>query len=173
MSTIAEFESELNGGQRANRYKISFSLPTGVSGDIRSLSLLGKSTTLPGKESGQIELKRDGKTIRVKGDTTSTATFNVTFQIPKKSKEFIKTFYEWNDLEEDYKTTMSVNLLDLTNTAVATQTITGVWVSSIPGLALDQDSSDTILEFDVTFSCDETDVNAAGSVGIDLDSFSS
>ena len=152
---IAELEAVLQAGQRANKYRLNFTLPTGVSGTVRDLSVLVKSTSLPGTTEGQIEIKREGLTRRLKGDEVTDATWNVVLQIPSKSKDLFKTFYDWKALVKDYKVTMSVDLLDMANVASATFNVEGCWVVTIPAVAPDSDSSDTIMELDITLSADK------------------
>ena len=152
--SIQELEAALEAGQRLNKFRINFTLPAGVSGDIRNLSILAKSSSLPGITTGQIELKRDGLTTRIKGDQVTDATWNVLLQVPSKSKDLFNTFYKWKDLVKDYKATMSVQLLNMENETSAEFKVSGCWVVTLPPIAPDQDSSDTIMEFDVTFSAD-------------------
>lgn len=151
---IEKLEKILGSGQRANRFKLNFTLPAGVTGSTSDLQVLVKSTSLPGVNVGQIELKRDGKTIRIKGDEVTDATWTATLQIPEKAKDTIKTFYDWKDVVEGYKVKMTADLLDLQNKSSAKFELVGVFLLNLPPLSPDTESSDTILDLEVTFSID-------------------
>ena len=159
--SIEELEKTLNGGTRSSKYRLNFTLPNGVGGDVRTLQILAKSTTLPGKDRGQIEIKKLGKTRRIKGDDVTTSTWNCTFQLSSKPQEIIKTMHEWYDLEDEsaYKVTMTADLLDLQNEVTFTYKLEGVFVLNLPTIAVSSEDTDTLLEYDVTFSVDN--INAA------------
>jgi len=152
---IQVLEEVLNSASRENRFRVNFTLPGGVSGDVRNLSILVRSTTLPGKNVGQIEVKHSGITHRIKGDEVTDATWNCEFLVPQKSSEIYAAMSQWLDVKENYKVQMTANQLDTQNNITHTFTMTGVWVQALPPINWSTESSDTIKSFDVTFSVDK------------------
>ena len=153
--SIQELAAKLNGAQRSNRYRINFTLPAGVGGDIKTLQILARATSLPGKDRGQIEIKKLGKTARLRGDDVTTATWNCEFLLSKNPAEVIKTMEAWYALQEDYKTTMTVDLLDVTNEVSMSFKLDGVFVLNLPPIAVSTEDADAVLPYDCTFSVDE------------------
>ena len=156
---IQTLEEVLNGASRENRFRVNFTLPSGVSGDVRNLSILVKSVTLPGKTYGQIELKHSGKTHRVKGDETTDGTWTTDVMVPKDSRAVYSAFESWFKLTENYKVEMSVDQLDITNAVTNTFKLEGVWVTALPGVNWSTDSENVIKSFEVTFSVDQLTIN--------------
>lgn len=152
---ISAYEEALNSASRENRFRCMWTLPSGVSGDARKLQILGKSATLPGKNYGQIEIKRSGKTHRIKGDEVTDATWTVNFSVPKDADAVYKSMEDWFNLEEDYKVEMTAEQLDVTNATTQVFKIEGVWVQALPGVNWDHESENVIKSFEVTFSADK------------------
>lgn len=152
---ITSLEQALNGASRENRFKLTFVLPSGVSGDVRTLQILSRSTTIPGKNYGQIEIKHSGKTARIKGDEVTDATWTTEFLIPKDASKIYKAMEQWFNLIKDYKTNMEVYQLDITNKVVQKFVINGVWVQALPGINWSTENENTIKSFEVTFSADK------------------
>lgn len=156
---VQSLEELLNGASRENRFRINFTLPGGVSGDVRNLSLLVRTATLPGKSDGQIELKHSGITHRIKGDEVIDATWSTEILVPKDSRQVYSTFEQWKSLKENYKVQMTANQLDIQNNVTSTFTLEGVWVQALPAVNWSTESQDTIKSFEVTFSVDKLTIS--------------
>lgn len=152
---VQVLEEVLNGGARDNRFRLNFTLPSGVSGDVRNLSILVRSTTLPGKSDGQIEIKHSGLTHRVKGDETTDSTWTCEFLVPKNSATVYATMQQWSKLKENYKVEMTAEQLDIANAVTHKFTLKGVWLQALPGVNWSTETGDAIKSFEVTFSVDD------------------
>lgn len=161
MSTIQELDSELQGGSRENRFKVTITVPTGVSGDARKLQVLCTGATVPGKTRGAIAIMRQGKTARIAGDTVSDETFPFTAHVPKDAAQVYGVFEEMFNLPDstdDYKTNVIIEQLNLQNEVTFSWNVTGCWVSTLPPVDFNTESADTIKQFEATFTID--DVNS-------------
>ena len=155
--SIQELEVALNGGQRINRFRVNFTLPTGVPGDIRDLNVLVTSTSVPGKTRGVIELLRGGKTHRLAGDDTPDESFPVSFKVPKDGNKIYASMYAWYDLpatSSTYKTKVTIQQLDTQNNVTISWEVGGVWLSKLPAIAHTNETKDAILEFETEFIFD-------------------
>jgi len=155
--SVYELDKTLNGGARENRFKVNFTLPAGIPGEIRELSLLVTTTNVPGSTRGTITITKDGKVVRIAGDNVPNETFPCSLRVPKDAKKAYSTFYEWYNLPDtsnDYKVKMNMQQLDTQNNVIATFEMTGVWVSVLPDVTFNTDSADTISTFEVTFTLD-------------------
>lgn len=158
MSTIQELDSELQGGSRENRFKATITLPTGVTGDSRKLQILCSGATVPGKTRGAISIMRQGQTGRIAGDSVVDETFPFTAQVPKDAKQIYQTFedmYNLPDTDDDYKTTVKIEQLNLQNEVTFSWNMTGCWVSTLPPVDFNTESADTIKSFEATFTLDD------------------
>lgn len=156
--SVQELEQEVQGLSRENRFRLQFSLPIGIPGEIRTITALVMSTNTPGKTRGTITIFRDGKPIRIAGDTNPDETFPVSFKVPKDAKKLYNTMYQWYELpdtSDDYKVDMRVEQLDTQNQVVYTWNIKGVWLSVLPPIAYNTESQDTVTSFEATFSMDD------------------
>lgn len=152
---IQSLEEALNGASRENRFRCIFTLPAGISGDTRTLQILARSTTLPGKNYGQIEIKHSGKTARLKGDEVTDATWTVEFLVPRDAKQVYKSMEDWFNLTEDYKVEMSADQLDIANEVAQTFKVEGVWVQALPAVNWSTETENSVKSFEVTFSADK------------------
>lgn len=159
--SVAELEKELEGGSRVNRYRLNITLPTGVPGDVRKLSVLVKSTNVPGKTRGVINILREGITRRIAGDSVANESFPVLFNVPKNGSTVYNTVYNWYKLPEtsnDYKADMTIEQLDIQNAVSSTWNVKGCWVSVLPAVSFNSESNDTLLEFEATFTLDDIEL---------------
>ena len=152
---IQVLEETLQGGARENRFRVNFVLPSGVSGDVRNLSILVKTATLPGKTSGQIEIKHSGLTHRIKGDEVTDATWTTEVLVPKNATTVYGAFESWFKLIENYKVNMTAEQLDIQNNVTQVFTLEGVWVTALPAVNFSTESQDTLKSFEVTYSVDK------------------
>ncbi len=151
---VQQLEERLNQAQRENRFKVVFSLPAGVAGDIADLELLAKSAVIPGKTRGQITVNRLGRQIRLRGDQTVTETFDITFYLPRDNGIIQTSFEQWYQLDEGYKVQMNLQLLDINNEIITNYELQGVQLVTIPDLTLDHETTDSILQYPVTLGLD-------------------
>ena len=153
--SVYELDKTLNTGARENRFRVSFTLPAGVPGDVRELSLLVTSTNVPGKTKGTITIQKDGKTARMAGDMVTDETFPCTFRIPRDTGKVYGMLYSWYELEEEYKVIMKMEQLDVTNATIATWELSGVWLSVIAPISMNSESQDTIATVEATLTLDD------------------
>lgn len=157
MAGINELETALNGASRENRFLMELNFPAGVAGDVRKLNVLVKSTAVPGKTRGIIELKKDAKTARIAGDEMTNGDFNTTFLVPKDASSVYKIMDEWFHLPDTsgaYKVEIGISQLDIQNNVTQKWNGEGVFIATLPEVNFDTESSDTIKQFDVGFSID-------------------
>lgn len=156
--SLQELDSALQSGARTNRFLLEFILPTGITSDVRKLSLLALSVSVPGKTRGAITINYGGKTGRIAGDELTDETFPVSLQVPQDSETVYKLFNDWillPDTEDNYKTNMKCSQLNLQNEKTQTWDMKGCWVSTLPPVDFNRTSQDEIKEFEVTFTLDD------------------
>ncbi len=150
-----ELEARLGSAQRTNRFRLLWTLPAGVTGNITDLELLAKSAVIPGKTKGTITVNRLGRLVRLTGDEVTTESFPVSLYIPTNGTEVVNAFNSWYALNgADAKVTMRMQLLNVDNSVNITYELKGVRITSIDDLSLSHDDTDTILEIPCTFGLD-------------------
>ena len=164
-NTLSTLKSALGAGARANKYRLNFSVPSTVStvSDLKTADALCKATTFPGMEIGKIEVWGQGRKLIVPGDTTYTNDWTVTFY-NTEDHALRRDMISWMKSADDFQNNshsgnpaslmgeLSVEQLDSAGNPTAQYTFHNVFVSSVAELAIADDTSDTIQEFDVTFS---------------------
>jgi len=165
MANIEEFIGTLGTAARANKYRVSFSFPSAVSIEtsLVDVDTLAKSASAPGKEIGIIEIATQGRIVRYPGDTTFDGTWSVDFY----STEDHKLRYDmlkWMDACDSYQknrhsgdvraiySDLRVEQLDSAGEVTATYTLHGCWPSNVAEIQYADDTQDTALEFNVTFT---------------------
>ena len=165
MATIRELSSALGAGARANKYRVTFSYPTAVTGEtsLDSIDALAKSASAPGKELGQIEVWNQGRKLLLPGDTTFDNAWTVSFYL-SENHALRLDIIKWADACDNFQKNkhsgdpsaifadLRIEQLDSAGKAVATYTLHNCFPQSIGEVSYGDDSSDTIAEFDVTFA---------------------
>lgn len=165
MSTIRDLQSTLKSGARANKYRVSFTFPSGVSGvtDLTDVDVLAKTATAPTKELGQIELYNQGRKLLIPGDTTFDGSWPVDFYLTE-NHQLRYDMIKWTDACDNFqKNTHSGNpgavfadlrlaQLDSAGNVTAQYTLHNCYPQSIGEITYGDDTADTIAEFNVTFT---------------------
>lgn len=168
LQTVSEFQSALAGGLRGNRYKVLLNLPSGVSGDTATFSLMVKASNVPSMTTGVIETNYKGKVVKNSGDLKQTGQWTVTAYLENSGRAATaKSIAEsWQKLSFDekdptkYKADATIQLVtpDKTQALVMSWKVDGIWIENSGELQLGDDTVDEILTMDITFNYD--DVNA-------------
>lgn len=160
---IDKVKTAVGAGARANKYKVIINGISGVSINAEQGDLLCKATNFPGATIGQIEVFNQGRKLVIPGDTTYSTTWTVTFyntEDHKLRKEFIKWMIKADDFDNnihaanpgDVMTTMKVIQMDAKSNEVVEYEFYNCFVQDIGEISVGDDQTDTLQEFDVTFS---------------------
>ena len=170
---INTFRSKLNGGSKANLFRMDIALNDGIDDvdlDAANFSVLCKSGAIPAFTLGVIEVPFRGRRIKIPGDRTYgdwTATF-----VNDGNQNIRKTFDNWlksivnPDGEEDirsssedtYRSTITVNQLKADGTIARKYKLFDAFPTDVSAIDLSYDTTDAIQEFTVTFQYHYLDV---------------
>ena len=170
---INTFRSKLNGGSKANLFRMDIALNDGIDDvdlDAANFSVLCKSGAIPAFTLGVIEVPFRGRRIKIPGDRTYgdwTATF-----VNDGNQNIRKTFDNWlksivnPDGEEDirsssedtYRSTITVNQLKADGTTARIYKLFDAFPTDVSAIDLSYDTTDAIQEFTVTFQYHYLDV---------------
>ena len=170
---INTFRSKLNGGSKANLFRMDIALNDGIDDvdlDAANFSVLCKSGAIPAFTLGVIEVPFRGRRIKIPGDRTYgdwTATF-----VNDGNQNIRKTFDNWlksivnPDGEEDirsssedtYRSTITVNQLKADGTVARIYKLFDAFPTDVSAIDLSYDTTDAIQEFTVTFQYHYLDV---------------
>lgn len=163
--SINELNVALQGGARGNRFRLEFALPSGVSGKIKNLNILTKSTTIPGIDNGTIEYKYMGQTARMSGDRVVAPTWTPTLRLPSNAKEVLEAFYQWEEKASprdgsianpsDYQVDIIARQLGINNEVMFSWKLKRAYCSNVPEISFDAESGDAIMEFAPTITIDD------------------
>lgn len=67
---VNDFKAKFSGGARPNRFRVLISFPSFVGGDTEETSFMVKAASMPGVQSGEINLPWRGRQIPYPGDKT-------------------------------------------------------------------------------------------------------
>lgn len=165
MNKVAQLKSALGAGARANKYRVNFSVPAAVptTSDLVNVDVLCKAASFPAVSIGQIEVFNQGRKLIIPGDTAYDNTWNLTFY-NTEGHELRKDMISWMVAADHFQNNshsgnpadvmgeLSVEQLDSKGNATAKYTFHNVFVQSVAELSVGDDTTDTIQEFDVTFS---------------------
>ena len=82
---LNELKKVLCMGARPNKYRIKMEIKTGGTSSV-DIDTLVKSTSMPGKEIGVIEVFNQGRKINIVGDTEFDGTWEITFLLTQDHK---------------------------------------------------------------------------------------
>jgi len=167
LPNISEFAAALGAGVRQNRFKVILTLPSGVEGDIRTFSLMVKSTNIPSMEVGQIEQKFKGKTIKLAGDYRPAGEWTVTAlledaTVGATAKRIADSWVALVKNEKDpakYKSSGTIEIISAQadEHTVLKYKIEGVWIYNTGELTFDDESEDSFQTLDITFLYDDVE----------------
>jgi len=174
---IDTFRTKLNGGSKANLFRMSIGLNDGpITGvDLTDFSVLCKSGAIPAFTLGVIEVPFRGRRIKIPGDRTYgdwTATF-----VNDGAQNIRKTFDNWlnsivnvdgeEDLgngEDTYRSTITIEQLKPDGTVARVYDLYDAFPTDVSAIDLSYDTTDAIQEFTVTFQYHYLDVGAGNAV---------
>ena len=165
MSTIRDLQSTLKSGARANKYRVSFTFPAGVSGvtDLTDVDVLAKTATAPTREVGAIELWNQGRKLSIPGDTVFDGAWPVDFYLTE-NHQLRYDMIKWADACDNYQTNkhtgnpgsifadLRLEQLDSAGEVSAQYTLHNCYPQSIGEISYGDDSADTVAEFNITFT---------------------
>ena len=173
---INTFRSKLNGGSKANLFRMDIALNDGIDDvdlDAANFSVLCKSGAIPAFTLGVIEVPFRGRRIKIPGDRTYgdwTATF-----VNDGNQNIRKTFDNWlksivnpdgeedlrSDSEDTYRSTITVNQLKADGTIARKYKLFDAFPTDVSAIDLSYDTTDAVQEFTVTFQYHYLDVGVA------------
>lgn len=162
---LAELKQALGAAARASKYRVNFSVPASVptTSDLSKVDTLCKSATFPSMTIGQIPVFSQGRKLVIPGDTTYTTTWALTFYATE-DHAIRKDMISWMRAADHFQTNthsgnpnsvlgeLSVEQLDSAGNPTVKYTFHNVFVQEVGEIALSDETQDTAMEFDVTFS---------------------
>ncbi len=181
MATIRELSTALGAGARANKYRVTFSFPSSVTGStpLDQVDVLAKSATAPAKEIGQIEVFNQGRKLIIPGDTTFDNAWTVSFYL-QENHSFRVDMIKWADACDNFQKNehfgnpsaifadLRVEQLDSAGNPTVTYTLHNCFPQSLGEVSYGDDSSDTIAEFDMTFAYSDWVIGKSELSGYDV-----
>jgi len=175
---INTFREKLNGGSKANLFRMRIALNDGpITGvDLTDFSALCKSGAIPAFTLGVIEVPFRGRRIKIPGDRTYgdwTATF-----VNDGAQNIRKTFDNWlksivdpdgeenlrSSSEDTYRSTITIEQLKPDGTVARIYDLYDAFPTDVSAIDLSYDTTDAIQEFTVTFQYHYLDVGAGNAV---------
>ena len=179
--SIDTFRQKLNGGSKANLFKIEIKVNEigGIDGvDLNNLTILCKSGAIPAFTLGIIEVPFRGRRIKIPGDRTY-ADWTATF-VNDDSQNIRKSFDNWmnniinvdgenslRDSTSSYRCTIVVNQLRPDGTTARIYKLFDAFPTDVSAIDLSYDTTDAIQEFTVTFQYHYLDVGTTSESGTD------
>lgn len=162
---VAELKSAIGAGARPNKYRVNFSVPAAVptTSNLGNVDTLCKASVFPSVTLGQIEVWNQGRKLVIPGDTAYTNTWTLTFYATE-DHSLRKDMIAWMRYTDHFQNNehsgnptsvmgeLSVQQLDSAGNETVTYTFHNVFVQEVGEVALGDDTTDTAMEFDVTFS---------------------
>jgi len=176
---INTFRQKLNGGSKANLFRIQIEPETLIDGvDLSNLSILCKSGAIPAFTLGIIEVPFRGRRIKIPGDRTY-ADWTATF-VNDDSQNIRKSFDNWmkniidvdgeNSLRDgidSYRCKITVNQLRPDGTVSRVYELYDAFPTDVSAIDLSYDTTDAVQEFTVTFQYHYLDVGGTSESGSD------
>lgn len=170
LQNIAGFQTALGHGAHANKFNVSITAPTALSGiEFTEGDLyLAKSAAYPDKTLGVVEVHKAGRKLNLPGDTSFPGTYTITFYMTEEHNLRAK-FLEWMNVLDNFRdnthavapstllSTLSIFQIKSDGTIAtsdekASYTLYNVFPSNISNVSVDDATNNTILTFDVTFT---------------------
>ena len=163
--SLSQLKQALGAVARPNKYRINFSIPAAVpvKSDLSNADVLCKATSFPSMTIGQIEVWNQGRKLPIPGDTSFTTTWNVTFY-GTEDHALRKDLISWMIAADHFQTNthsgqpnnilgeLSVEQLDSAGNPTVKYTFHNVFVQEVAEITLGDDTQDTAMEWDCTFS---------------------
>jgi hypothetical protein len=177
--SIDTFRQKLNGGSKANLFRIIIEPDEAITGvDLSNLSILCKSGAIPAFTLGVIEVPFRGRRIKIPGDRTYA---DWTATIVNDDAQAVRiSFDNWlnsiidvngeNDLRtgtDSYRATIKVQQLRPDGTVARVYELYDAFPTDVSAIDLSYDTTDAIQEFTVTFQYHYLDVGGTSAAGVD------
>jgi hypothetical protein len=176
---INTFRQKLNGGSKANLFRIEIEPETLVDGvDLSNLSILCKSGAIPAFTLGVIEVPFRGRRIKIPGDRTY-ADWTATI-VNDDSQNVRKSFDNWmkniidvdgenslRDGTDSYRCKITVKQLRPDGTVARVYDLIDAFPTDVSAIDLSYDTTDAVQEFTVTFQYHYLDVGGTSEAGSD------
>lgn len=170
MTTINELKTQLKGGLRKNKYQIIFS-PPGNFISSEKLNLLCKSAAFPERAISVAEVTHYGRRYYLRGDTTYSGTWNVSFYddanmnirrifdywmvMIDNSRKTIQAAPMAGKITEDYQREIEIWQLDANQNQVYGSVIHNAFPVNLESITYDDSETDSLVECNVTFQFSE------------------
>lgn len=165
INKLAELKQALGSAARASKYRVNFSVPAAIptSSDLNKVDTLCKASSFPSMTIGQIPVYTQGRKLIIPGDTSYTNMWTLTFYATE-DHGIRKDMISWMKSADHFQANthsgspnsvlgeLSVEQLDSAGNATIRYTFHNVFVSEVGEIALSDETQDTAMEFDVTFS---------------------
>jgi len=165
MSTINELSKVLGAVGRANKYRVSFTYPTGFQGvtELSNVDVLAKATNAPTRELGQIELWNQGRKLIIPGDTVYDNAWSVDFYLTE-DHQLRYDINAWMNACDNFQknehsgdptqifSELRVEQIDSAGNVTAQYTLHNAFPQTVGEVAYGADSADTPAEFNVVFA---------------------
>jgi len=160
---VDDFKAKLRGGgARNNLFKATINFPAYANGDAELSSFLCKTAQLPGSTFGVIDVPFRGRILKMAGDKTFD-TWTVTI-INDTDFAVRNAIERWSNGINNhrantgltspiqYEADLKVEQLDRNGDSIKSYTFRGAFPSEIGPIEVSYDTTDTIEEFDITFT---------------------
>ena len=169
---VTDFINEAQDGARPTLFAANITFPSIVKGGkdaAGKLRFLIKATQIPSSNLGMIELPFMGRKIKIAGDRTfedwSTTIINdEKFAVRAAIEEWSNSinglqsnapsYTKSGAIEGGYRTAGTVTQYSQRGNAIRTYTFQNIWPSVIAGIDVGWESTDTVEEFEVTWTYD-------------------
>ena len=164
-STIRELSAVIGAGARANKYRVTFAYPSGVTGvtNLDEVDVLAKTATAPGKEIGAIELYNQGRKLIIPGETTFDNAWAVDFYLTENHAlryDMLKWMEACDSFQNNTHTgnpgaifaDLRLEQLDSAGEVSATYTMHNCFPSNVGEISYADEGADAVSEFNCTFT---------------------
>ncbi len=165
VNRITEISKVLGAAGRANKYRVSFSWPDGVTGStsLDEVDTLAKSATAPQREIGVLEVWNQGRKYVMPGDTAFDNSWSVDFYL-SENHAIRYDMVKWQTACDNFHANihagvplsvtadLKIEQLDSAGVVSAQYTLHNCFPTVVGEVSFGDDSENTPLEFNVTFS---------------------
>jgi hypothetical protein len=141
--STADFMAKFKGGARPSRFRIECPLLPDT------LTILAKTSQLPGQDRGVIDKKFLGEQIKIQGDVTYP---DLSLSLELDEDDVVRPALELWMATNGLKSIVSVFQLNRNNEDMMQYQYVYAWPTSLSAIEQGQDSIDTISEYTVTFA---------------------
>lgn len=165
MGKILELKQALGPGARANKYRVTFNIPSAIpkTADISTVDTLCIAASHPSKTLGVIETWNQGRKLVLPGDTAYPNVWTLTFYNTEEHN-IRRAILEWMRAIDHFQDNMhsgmpievladfAVSQLDSAMNETVRYTFHGVFPTEVSEITLGDDQQDQIQQFTVNFA---------------------